>query len=104
MKYNKEFLDIKCELIKCFLIEADKNILDISFNIQMDKIEIQVVLLVGNSISKDKRGCIEASLNSFEIIIREIYLSKEKFNENKGDWLPINYKWLDYLLFTKSEA
>lgn len=104
MEYNFDYINLKYTLINCFLIKADKNVLDISYSINDSKIVIQVVLLDGFTLSQERVENIKERLSSFDIVITELHLTKKQFNENKGEWQPHNYKWLDYLLFSKAEV
>lgn len=90
--------------MEAFLFKADKSVLDISYNIAEKQITIQVVLLEGFTLPQESIENVKKSLVSFEIVITELYLTKEQFNESKGEWLPQYYKWLDYLLFSKAEV
>lgn len=83
---------------------ADKNVLDISYNFNETKIDIQVVLLEGFNLSQDRIANLKEKLSSFDVATTEIYLTKKQFNENKGEWQPRYYKWLDHLLFSKAEV
>lgn len=103
MEYNIDYINLKYTLINGFLIKADKNILDISYSVNKNKISIQVVLLEGFILAKDRIENIKERLSCFDVVIMELYLTKEQFNESKGEWQPKYYKWLDYLLFSKAE-
>lgn len=76
----------------------------IEYNVDENKIIIQVVLLEGFTLSQERTDNVKASLASFDVVITELYLTKEQFNESKGEWQPRYYKWLDYLLFSKAEV
>lgn len=104
MEYNIDYINLKYNLISCFLFKADKAILDISYSVNKKDLTIQVVLLKGFTLSHEKINDVKKSLVGFETVITEIYLTKEQFNESKGEWQPQYYKWLDYLLFSKSEV
>lgn len=104
MEYNLDYIILKYTLINCFLFKADKNILDISYSINEKKIVIQVVLLEGFTLSEERIDNVKERLSSFDVVITELYLTKEQFNESKGEWQPRYYKWLDYLLFSKAEV
>ena len=66
--------------------------------------DIQVVLLEGFNLSQERIANLKERLSSFDVAITEIYLTKKQFNENKGEWQPRYYKWLDHLLFSKAEV
>ena len=85
------------------MIKADKNILDISYSVSENRIAIQFVLLIGSTMSKERVDILKKELATFDIGITEIYLTKEQFNESKGEWQSHYYSWLDYLLFSKAE-
>ncbi len=105
MEYNIDYINLKYTLINCFLLKADKNVLDVSYSIDGRKIYIQVVFLEGFTLSKERvENIIKERLSSFDVVITELYLTKEQFNESKGEWEPQYYKWLDYLLFSKAEV
>lgn len=104
MDYNLDYINLKYTLINCFLFKADKNILDISYSINEKKIAVQVVLLEGFTLSEEKTDNVKERLSSFDVVITELYLTKEQFNESKGEWQPRYYKWLDYLLFSKAKV
>lgn len=99
-----KYLDIKYALIKAFLFEAPSNILDISYSVENNKIIIKVILLEETYLKKKIINNIKSNLTDFEILIHQVHLSKEKFNENKGVWPPLNYEWLTYVLFSKAEV
>jgi hypothetical protein len=86
------------------LINININVLYISYNVQDFTLEIQVILLEGSNLSKEVKVNIRDRLSHFKIEIIELHLTKEKFNENIGEWQPKYYKWLNYLLFSKAEA
>jgi hypothetical protein len=98
MEYNLDYINLKYALINCFLFEADKNVLDISYSINEKKIIIQVVLLEGFTLSQERTDYVKERLSNFNIVITELFLTKKQFNESKGEWQPRYYKWLDYLV------
>lgn len=104
MEYNIDYIDLKYILINCFLSKADKNILDISYSKDGMKITIQAVLLDGFTLLEETKEKTKERLSNFDVGITELYLTKEQFNESKGEWQPKYYKWLDYLLFSKAEV
>lgn len=104
MEYNIDYINLKYNLINCFLLKADKNVLDISYSLDGKNISFQVVLLDGFTLSQERVENIKERLSSFEVAITELHLTKEQFNESKGEWQPQYYKWLDYLLFSKAEV
>lgn len=95
---------MKYALMQVFMFKADKSVLDISYSVNEKNLTIQVVLLEGYTLSNEKIDNIKNSLIGFDVVIKEFYLTKEQFNESKGEWLPKYYEWLDYLLISKAEA
>jgi hypothetical protein len=61
-------------------------------------------MLEGFTLSQKQIDNVKKNLESFDVSIAKLYLRKEQFNENKGEWQPQYYKWLDYLLFSKAEV
>lgn len=104
MDYNIQYIDTKYTLINTFLVDLTDNVLDISYSINGKRLIIQIVLLQGTDLPGNVRERIMLRLSEFEIVLNEIYIDKEKFNQNKGEWAPVHYQWLDYLLFSKAEA
>lgn len=104
MKYNFDYVNLKYNLINCFLLKADKTVLDISYSVNLNNLSIQVVLLEGFNLSHEIIDNIEARMVGFDVTISELFLTKEQFNESKNGWQPKYYKWLDYLLFSKAEV
>jgi hypothetical protein len=104
MEYDITYINIKYALINSFLINVDKNVLDISYSVDNSKIIIQVVLLKDFNLSDEVKNKVRESLNKFNATINEIHIAKEQFNENKEDWAPHYYQWLNYLLFSKAEV
>jgi hypothetical protein len=104
MVSNNEYLEIKYALINAFLLKAPDNIVDISYSVENDTIIIQVVLLEGTDLKQSIYERVENSLKNHEVIIKKVFISKEKFNENKGLWVPRYYNWLTYVLLSKAEV
>lgn len=104
MEYDLDYLELKYNLINCFLINAHKNILDISYSLHDKNITIQVILLTGYNLSPSSLEIIHKKLSDFKIDLIEIHLTKSEYNKSKGEWSPSNYEWLDYLLFSKAEV
>ena len=104
INYNYELINTQYALIEALLFKANKNVLDISYSVEEKKITIQVVLLEGFSLSRERIENVKENLGDFKVLIKELSLTKEQFNENKGEWQPQYYKWLDYLLFSKAEV
>ena len=104
MKYNLEFVNIKYALIESFMIQARHHILEISYSINGQKIDIQIVLLQGTFNRTNVLQTVHKNLPGYDISIKEIYLTKEVFNLNRGEWQPNQYSWLDNVLFSKAEV
>ena len=103
VKYNIDYIDLKYNLIKCFLINIDENILDVSYRMDGNKITIQIVLLKEHTLSKKIKNNVQNILSKYDVNLNEVYISKDQFNETINEWEPKYYKWLDYLLFSKTE-
>lgn len=104
MQYHIQYINLKFDLINCFLLKADKPFLDISYSIDEKKLTIQVVMLQGYTLSQERIDSIKGTLVGLDVDIIELYLTKDQFNGSKGEWYPRLYKWLDYLLFSKAEV
>lgn len=104
MSYNFKMIDIQYALINVFLIDAEENIVDISYSIESDEIKIQIVILEGTDIEETTIQKARENIEEFKIVIIKKIISKEKFNENRGNWQPSNYNWLSHPLFSKAEV
>lgn len=104
MNYNIEYLKVRCLLIDSFLKEAESNVLDISYTIEGNSITIQIVLLENTIFSETSRVRIGNNLQGYVVTINEIYISKEKFNDYEGTWLPKHYEWMSDVLFSKAKT
>jgi hypothetical protein len=102
--FNYKYINTHFELMEAFLFKAGKCVLDISYRVAENQIIIQVVLLKGFVLSLERIENVKKKLVDFDVDITELYLTKEQFNESKGDWPPQYYKWLNYLLFSKAEV
>ena len=78
--------------------------MEISYSVEKTKLILQVVLLTGFTLKEEKVNSVKRSLVGFDVEIRELHLTRDQFNENRGAWRPIHYSWLDYLLFAKAET
>ena len=76
----------------------------ISYNLDGHQIFIQVVLLDKFTLSQERIEIIKEKLFDFDVTITELHLTKDQFNESKGEWQPQYYNWLDFLLLSKAEA
>ncbi len=105
MSYDFKYINTEAAIIESLLINADSNLLDVSFTINGNKIIIQVIHLSNHILPIEKRNNLICALNFYdEILINEFQISRENFNENKGDWLPKYYNWLDFVIFSKAEV
>ena len=104
MDYNVDYIDVHYALGRVFLYMAESNIVDVSYSRESNKIVIQVVVLEGTVLSSATKASTLTSLSNYSVEINEVTISKEKFNEHKGDWRPTYYSWLPYLLFSKAEV
>lgn len=104
MENYKEYLDIKVNLINTILLGLPRNILDISFDYDKETLTIQFVLLSGTSLDDLFICKIDDCFCSYTVIKDYIYISKEKYNENIGGWIPSGYTWLKYNLYSKAEV
>ena len=104
MRYNIDYLNLKYALVQAFMYNASTDILDISYNRTDTKIEIQVVLLKGHFLSEQFKEKVKENLPEFDLSIKEMYVTKEQYNENIGEWAPKYYDWLENLLFSKAEV
>ena len=104
MKLDQEYISLKYALINAFLIDADSDILDISYIRGDSQIVIQVVLLEGKALSDGVKQRVCDKLDAFTIHFKEISISKRQFNETKGVWVSHYYHWLDDVLFSKAEV
>ena len=104
MKLDQEYTRLKYALINAFLIDADSDILDISYVRKGSLIVIQVVLLEGRDLSIEVKRRVCDVLDAFTIQFKEISISKKQFNKARGVWVPQYYHWLDNVLFSKAEV
>lgn len=104
MSFNSIYINIEYALIEAFMMKANVNLLDVSYMVKENIIKIQVVLLEEDIPIEYPRNMFSTSLADYEVEISYIYISKSLFNDNKGEWRPKYYTWLDHLLFSKSEV
>jgi len=108
MPYNKEYIDRKVALIRAFLSQAPKNLLDISYSYvnENKKLQIQVVLLENTKLENEVKIMyqLREELTDLNIKLYKVYVSKKIFNKDRGCWRPNSYNWLDFLLFSKAEV
>jgi hypothetical protein len=94
---------IKYALIKAFMYNMNKGILDISYSKKGEEIEIQVVLVKGY-IPEQIKEYVNKKLPNFDVTINHIYITKEQYNESINEWSPKYYNWLENVLFSKAEV
>lgn len=99
---TNEYLMIKIKLINLFLSQMFREVLDISYSYDKKYLKLQIVLLKGYELHNIARD-LENSFKDFAVDIEFIYLTKDEFNSNKGDWLPVKYEWLPNVLYSKAE-
>ncbi|ACE05829.1 hypothetical protein Aasi_0413 [Candidatus Amoebophilus asiaticus 5a2] len=107
--YSSEYLErvsLKYTLVRAFLVEAPKNLLDISYTVEDKELIIQVVLIHNTTLEDEVRilSQLQENLPNLSINLHKLFVSKEDFNKDRGCWLPTSYKWLEYLLFSKAEV
>lgn len=100
----KNLLHIDYILIQNLLIDIEPSILDISYDLNDKNLFLQFVVLYGFNIPLEIIQKLRIELNSYNVQYNTISITREKFNENTGDWLPRYYKWLSHLLFSKAEV
>ena len=103
MNYNKEYITIEVALINALMIDPQPEMLDVSFSFCNKVISIQIVYLEGTQIDPSTNWRVSENLSGFEIEFSTLFVSKEAFNANKGNWAPVDYEWIGYLLFSKAE-
>lgn len=102
MSYNQNYLDIKSAMMEIFLSDVPKHVADISYSVNNgNQIDVQVVLLDGGTMSDTVLQKVN-SIKKYMIKINVVSLSKEKYNETKGIWIPKYYNWKENLLFSKA--
>lgn len=99
---TNEYLMVKTKLINLFLSQMVREILDISYEYDKKHLKLQIVLLKGYELHNIARD-IENSFQNFTVDIEFVYLTKDEFNSNKGNWLPAKYEWLLHVLYSKAE-
>lgn len=104
MEYNFEYINVHYSLLRAFLQNANSRVLDISYNRNGIVIDLQVVLLGDESLAEELKSRANEYLDNFQIAINEIHLTKEQYNESRGEWQPKYYTWLENVLFSKAEV
>ncbi|MDH6310677.1 hypothetical protein M2451_003556 [Dysgonomonas sp. PFB1-18] len=104
MKNYKEYISIKADLINAILVKLPCNVLDISFDYDEKSITLQIVLLSNTNLDDSFFRRVDNLFNDYEVVTKIIHISKEKFNENMGGWIPSGYTWLKYNLLSKAEV
>lgn len=90
-------------LIDIFLLDMPIEILDISYDYDFEKINIQIVTISEDFNSNFYRKRLKSFFPNCAIIIKAILVDKETYNRNSGEWLPSGFSWLKYVLFSKAE-
>ena len=98
------YINIKVNLINTLLVKLPRNILDISFNYERESLTLQFVLLSGTFLEDSFVEKVDNSFKSYNVTKNIIYISREKYNENIGGWIPSGYTWLKYNLYSKAEV
>ena len=104
MQYNIDYLNLKYALVEAFMFNLSTDILDISYNRTDKKIVIQFISLKGHFLSEQFMRKVKENLPEFDLSIKEMYITKEQFNENIVEWSPKYYDWLENVLFSKAEV
>lgn len=100
----EKYINIKYSLIEAILCMMPYNILDVSYNVGNDIIDIQFILLENTFMDKSVEARVKENLCDYNIIFEYIYMSKVMYNKNKGHWNPVNYTWKQELLYSKAEV
>lgn len=103
MKYDLEYLNLHYELLRVFLIDTEKSILDISYCKEESILNVQVIMLEGHELDNNYFQKLEIAFPKLVCKIHIVYLTKDEFNEDKGNWRPTKYNWLKHVLFAKAE-
>lgn len=99
----KTFLEIKLNLIDLVLLDMPVDVIDISYDFDRDNINIQIVLLKGSILEKSRYEKLNYFFKDYTVKIKTIFISRDFFNERRGEWLPHGYTWLSNILFSKAE-
>jgi hypothetical protein len=100
-QYNVDYLNTKAALIDFLLIDIPCNIVEISYEVDSDRVDLLFILL-----SQQKSPVpifnIETVLGKKVSITEEIILS-EYFEDEKEHWKPTKYNRLANLLFSRAK-
>ncbi len=102
MNYNEEYLDVQVALIEVVLLNMPEYLLDVSYSLSDRCINVQIVIVDGSELDLSIRKQIVENLKNFKVEIHVIHIPKSPFNANKGNWRPVEYSWLDNLVFSKA--
>ncbi|WP_163215066.1 hypothetical protein [Bacteroides sp. 519] len=102
MDIRKE-VSIKRKLINIFLLEMPRNIVDISYEYNDVSLNIQIVLLDKTDLDKTYENILREEFDHFVVNVTILYIAKDAFNKNIGEWLPSEYNWLSNVLYSKAE-
>lgn len=103
MKDIIKYVSLKNQLINIFLKHMKRNILDISYEYETNTIILQIVMEEQSFLDKSYMEMIDKELKDYIVNVNTIYVSKDEFNKNKGNWAPMGYKWLSHVLYSKNE-
>lgn len=102
--YDYRFLDLKFKLINLFLIKSPHYVLDVSFSLKENNLDIQIVILENEVIDDDFKTKIRNELSNYEVDIFVVYISESIYNDGKDIWPPDNYSWFENVLLSKYTA
>jgi hypothetical protein len=104
MAYNKSFLDVEYTLIIILLSNVKPNVLDISYDVIGETLNLQIVLLHNTALDKPMQNDLVRELPNYLINFNYIFTSKAAYNLSKGKWRPSTYNWLPNVILSKSQA
>ncbi|MCB0482667.1 MAG: hypothetical protein KDC83_14660 [Flavobacteriales bacterium] len=104
MNYDKQHIDVQIGLINCFMRNLPEELLDISYETKGRDLLIQIVLIEGKNLDEKVENRLLEMLPDYrtKFIIKKI--RKDQFNDNNGNWNPMEYKWLENVLFSKAQV
>lgn len=103
MKDDEQFLDLNYTLIRSLLVGVKPNIIDISYSVDLNIVEIQIVLLENTTVDERYKNKVIQELVNYKVNFNLIYISRDSYNLNKGNWLPSGYNWLPNVVLSKAE-
>lgn len=84
------------------MIDVPEYIYDISYSVNENVITIQLILKNGHFISEYPKQNLISSLPKREIKFKEIQMTEIEFKASSDSWSPMNYDWLENVLYSKS--